>query len=126
MRKNKLRLEDAAIPARQGDVLLVRVDASEAHGEEVAREQGAIVLALGESSGHRHQLTAKGAKLFQRGSARFLEISARGGAMLSVTSDRGEPLSVERHLPVTVPPGVFRVTIQREYTLEHQVRRVVD
>lgn len=112
---------------RQGDVYIEEVLSPPVDkGELVQREGGAIVLAYGESSGHRHQLAAKGAKLFQRGSTRMLEISAKGGAILAVTTDRGEPLTPERHIPVKLPPGVHKVTVQREWTIDREVRRVID
>lgn len=118
--------------ARQGDVFFELVDAPRELGTEVPPEGNAIVLALGESSGHRHQVTlAKrsrygvGAKLFQRGAERFLQVSA-GGAVVEVTSDRGAPLPVERHEPVKLPPGIHKVTIQREWTIDREVRRVID
>jgi hypothetical protein len=111
-----------AFQVRQGDVFIEQVEPPKNLGDLVARDRGAIVLAYGESSGHRHQLTAKGAKLFQRGSTRMLEISARGGAVLAVTSDHGASLTPERHEPITIPPGVHEVISQREYAEEDVVK----
>lgn len=110
---------------RQGDVFLAAIDPPKDLGAEVPREGGAVVLALGESSGHRHQI-AKGAKLFARGAERFLHVSAKGGATVRVTSDKGAPLAEERHEPVKLPPGTYKVTIQREWSLDQEVRRVQD
>ena len=110
-----------AFQVRQGDIFIEAVEAPKELGEPVKREGGAIVLAYGESSGHRHQLAAKGAKLFQRGSTRMLEISARGGAVLAVTSDRGAPITPERHLPIKLPHGIHEVISQREYAEEDVV-----
>lgn len=114
-------MKKQAFQVRQGDILIESVDAPQQLGEIVPREGGAIVLAYGESSGHRHQIAAKGAKLFRRGSTRMLEIGARGGAILAVTSDRGAPLTPERHEPVRIPPGVHEVISQREYAEEDVV-----
>lgn len=111
--------------ARQGDILLERVEGERADGQEVPREQGAVVLAYGESSGHRHQITAKGAKLFERGSTRMLEISARGGAILEVATDRGEKLNPPRHTEVPVQKGTFEIVRQREWTADDD-RQVQD
>jgi hypothetical protein len=111
---------------RQGDVFIEQIDPPTSPGQEVPREGKAIVLAYGETSGHRHQLTGEGAKLFQRGSARMLEVSAKGGAILAVTNDRGEKLTPERHLPVKLPPGSHSVRIQLEWTIDREVRRVID
>jgi hypothetical protein len=107
---------------RQGDIALVRLPVSPTDkGKEIPREHGAVVLAYGESSGHRHQLAARGCKLFQRGSARMLEISARGGALLEVTSDRGAPITPARHSPVKLAPGSYEAIRQREYHEEDVV-----
>jgi hypothetical protein len=111
---------------RQGDVLLELITAPlPADATPVALEGGATVLAYGESSGHRHQI-ARGAKLFERSSGRFLEVSAKGGAMLKVTTDRGEKLNPPRHLPVKLPPGLYTVVTQREWTAADEVRNVQD
>jgi hypothetical protein len=111
---------------RQGDVLLERIDEAIASDAKlVPREGGATVLAYGESSGHRHQI-ARGAKLFERTGGRFLHVSAKGGATLEVTTDRGERLSPQRHEPVRLPPGIYRVTTQREWTASDEVRQVQD
>jgi hypothetical protein len=112
--------------ARQGDIFFELVKSvGDDTGTEVPREGGAVVLAYGETSGHRHQI-ARGAKLFQRATGRYLEVTASGGALVEVTSDRGTPLTVERHAPVRLPPGCYRVTIQREWTIANEVRRVQD
>jgi hypothetical protein len=109
---------------RQGDVFLTRVSEIPADATQ-APVKGPVVLALGESSGHRHQI-AKGAKLFQRGSARYLEVSAKGGAILRVTSGRGTPLTPERHEPISLPPGKYEVMVQNEWTSADEIRRVQD
>lgn len=111
---------------RQGDVILVRVPRVPTDAEPAKVDGPALVLAYGESSGHRHQLPARGNKLYQRGSSRFLEIGSRGGAWLKVTSDKGAPLPAERHTPVKLAPGNYRVVIQREWTVDQEIRRVED
>lgn len=113
--------------ARQGDVLIQSVDAVPPGEPAEKAPGGAIVLAYGESSGHRHQLLARGNKLFHRaGGAKYLEIGARGGAVLEVTTDKGAPLNPVRHEPVKLPPGTYRVTTQREWSLEQEIRNVAD
>ena len=49
---------------RQGDVLLVRDDAASVDGTEVARDQGHVVLAYGEATGHAHAIASKAATLY--------------------------------------------------------------
>lgn len=114
-------MKRAPFQVRQGDIFIEQVERPEDIGKEVPLDGGAVVLAYGESSGHRHQLPAKGAKLFQRASGRMLEVSAKGGAILAVTSDRGAPLTPERHGPIAIQPGIHEVISQREYAEEDVV-----
>lgn len=114
---------------RQGDVLIERIDTARDAGAEAVKADGkALVIALGESSGHRHQVIAAGGKnkLFRRGSVQFLEVGARMGALLEVTTDRGAPIVPPRHDAVKLPPGTYRITTQREWSFEQEVRNVVD
>lgn len=113
---------------RQGDVLVERVEAIEAGAEPVKAIGGALVVALGESSGHRHQVLGAGGKnkLFRRGSTQFLEIGAKMGAVLAVTTDRGAPIVPERHDPIKLAPGSYKVTIQREYSIDREIVSVID
>lgn len=122
--RNKSLLEDI-IMIRQGDIFLERIDKLPTDLAEVPKEQGATVLAYGETSGHRHQI-AHGAKLFKRASGRFLEVGAKSGAWLEVTTDRGAKLDPPRHEPVKLPPGTYRITLQREWTAADEVRQVAD
>lgn len=113
-------------PVRQGDILLIPTDAIPSQAVAVAKEDGATVLAYGEQHGHRHQI-ARGAKLFERGSTRFLEISARGGgARLEVTDERGAALAEVRHAPVKLAPGTYEVVRQIEWTASDEARTVAD
>lgn len=110
---------------RQGDILIVPVDAIPTEAKTVPKEGGATVLAYGEQHGHRHQI-ARGAKLFERGSTRFLEVSAKGGAMLTVTDERGTALAEVRHEPVRLAPGKYEVVRQIEWTASDEARTVAD
>jgi hypothetical protein len=123
---------------RQGDVFFESVQTLPSELEEAPLDRGAVVLAYGESSGHRHQI-ARGAKLFNRSATRsterYIVVSDRrlasadvdgGGATVEVTSDLGEALEVQRHEPIYLPPGNYKVTIQREWTVDREVRRVQD
>ena len=116
---------EARAMVRQGDILLQPVDRVPDGAKVVPGEQGATVLAYGESHGHRHQF-ASGAKLFERGSTRFVEVSAKGGALLQVTNDRGEQLGEVRHAEIAVPPGSYEVVQQIEWTAADEARQVQD
>lgn len=95
---------------RHGDVLIAAVETI----PEQARLQVHGVLVYGEVTGHSHRLES-------------LENA-------SVWTDRGElfvkvtaPTRIihEEHLPITLPPGSYRVWQQREYTPE-SIRTILD
>jgi hypothetical protein len=102
---------------RQGDVLLVSVEAipagawPEPHGHR-------IVLAEGEATGHAHAIWEPDARAFEHDGQRYL-----------LTRSKAQLLH-EEHAPIDVPPGAWRVVIQREYepapVAEASWRRVVD
>ena len=93
---------------RQGDVMIVAVDAIPAGVVPVAREDGVLVLAHGEATGHRHVIADPHADL---STASTDEIEQR---FLRVVG-RPARLSHEEHGTITVPPGAYRVLRQREY-----------
>jgi hypothetical protein len=100
---------------RQGDVLIMAVTALP-DGElvEVPREEGLVVLAHGEQTGHKHAFSAMTVSLLRAGSSE-----------LYLRVEQPSPLEHEEHDPIVVPQGVYRVIRQREYTPE-AVRLVAD
>jgi hypothetical protein len=88
---------------RQGDVLLVAVDEIPADATLVAREGGRVVLALGEATGHAHVIRSVGTALLKREDQRYIRASAPA------------ILDHEEHAAIEIPPGNYRVVIQREY-----------
>ena len=99
---------------RQGDVLLVQLDTDTPDGTAIPRENGKIVLAHGEVTGHAHAITEP--------AVQFVE-SADGNRYL--VSDVPFTVRHEEHAPVSAPAGTFRVIRQREYT-PAEIRRVAD
>jgi len=116
---------------RQGDVLVVPTkDVDVTTLAKVEREQGDVVLAHGEATGHKHRIPAPFADLYERPdgpplvSDRILhvrEVSKRAGEV----SDRIAKLLHEEHSTIEIPPGTYRVIRQREYTPE-AIRMVAD
>lgn len=103
---------------RQGDVLLVATtEEIPATAKRVERDNGRVVLAYGEVTGHSHAIADKGAVLFDAGAAgRFLR-APRGGATLYH----------EEHSRIELPGATnFRVVIQREYVPNELPRAVLD
>ncbi len=90
---------------RQGDVLLVRTQHQELFGAtRVPRDQGRIILALGEATGHAHAIAAADAELLEvTDSERYLRV------------DGPAALTHEEHGAIDLEPGLYRVIRQREY-----------
>jgi hypothetical protein len=114
MKKNK----NTDIPQfRQGDVLVAgagRVTALPKGAKQVKRDEGRIVLAYGEVTGHAHAITSPHAMLWESGDgARYLEVK------------RTCSLMHEEHATITIPAGLYHITRQREYSPE-AIRFVAD
>jgi len=115
----------------QGDVVLVRVDDVDPKRDKiVAPMGGAVVLAEGEHTGHRHAFYG-GAMLFRddalaRDMPADLYIGhvkvASGGAILEHGTGPGMKGD---HDPIEVPAGTYVARRQREYT-GREDRRVED
>lgn len=91
---------------RQGDVLLVEIDQPSRTGKPINPEEGRIILAQGELSGHAHAIRkGEGAvKLFEgSGDRRYLLMTEIGR------------LEHEEHGPIVLEPGWYEVRRQREY-----------
>lgn len=96
---------------RQGDVLVVRVEQK----PKTAKKQKRCVLALGEVTGHAHQIHEEA----------FLYVDADGTKYVEVYGAEAT-LTHEEHGPIVLPgPAIYKVTLQREYTPE-AIRNVAD
>jgi hypothetical protein len=91
-----------AVCYRQGDVLLVPIATLPPNATLVSCDD-AVVLAYGEATGHRHQISAKYANLYECDGGRL--IKAKTGACLLH----------EEHAPIVLQPGFYKVVQQREY-----------
>lgn len=88
---------------RQGDVLIDQTDAIPSTANRLKR----LILAAGDSTGHRHMIKdVKSAELYA-GSA--------GVLYLRVTADNAT-ISHPEHGPIILPRGQYRVWKQREFT----------
>lgn len=104
---------------RQGDVLFVPVTEIPS-GPRTKRENGTV--AYGEATGHHHSLAVEDlerAEVLECGDGLFVHVSEDG-----VRID-GAIFTHQEHGPVVLPPGNFKVTIQREYSSE-EIRNVID
>lgn len=104
---------------RQGDILLLPCPKIPPRAVPEAAEDGLIVLARGETTGHRHVMAADRV-------AYFREDGAGGGGFIRVSGNTPVDLSHEEHAPLAIPPGNYRVVRQREYQPQARPRRVMD
>jgi len=102
---------------RQGDVLLVPVDAEPPAGDG----KPLVVLAEGELTGHAHRLRAPAGVLdWTAGEERYVRVLGTEKGTLQHEDHDPEPVAV-------VEPGqTYRVVPQREWDLSGQWRQVVD
>lgn len=102
---------------RQGDVLLWRVP-DEAVSEirttgrpVIERMTPHIVLAMGEKTGHAHTIDPTEATEIIVGRSPDHRLADR---YIDVTGENAT-IRHEEHAPVTVPTGLYKVNLQREY-----------
>lgn len=113
--------------ARQGDVFLQPVAALPQGAVEVPLDNGRVVLAYGEVTGHAHAIRvtseAAAAEITEALIARCRLYEHKGDRYLVVS----EPVSLthEEHTAHTLPPGVYEVPVQCEYDAR-LMRRVAD
>lgn len=114
-------------PVRQGDVFLWPVESIPEGAERQAREGGSVVLAHGEVTGHRHQISSTAAQLYAVNEV-ALQVAGRSAVMsryLDVVTGREVLLRHEEHGPIPIKPGVWDVRIQEEWDDEFS-RPVLD
>lgn len=104
---------------RQGDVLVRKVDKIP-EAAKLEPKAARVVLAYGEVTGHAHAIAQALARAYTMEQA---GIAAR--RFLEVVGKRGAQLRHEEHAPIALPPGLYEITIQREYSPE-AIRNVAD
>lgn len=104
---------------RQGDVLLVPVTSVPEDTTPVPREDGRVILAHGEVTGHAHAITEDSVTLVTSEEAEDLR------TWLLVETEEPVILKHEEHDHLPIPPGAYEVRRQREYTPE-AIRFVAD
>lgn len=113
--------------ARQGDVLIARVERIPTCAKRIPTRGGRIILVKGEATGHHHSVPARGTTLLEPtdyNDAEFLKImksagfkdpATSGARFIEITQDNAE-LVHQEHDAITLPPGFYVVARQREYT----------
>jgi len=102
---------------RQGDVLLVPITKAPAQLNRAKAENGRVILAYGEATGHHHSFALHDRIALFRDDA--------GGSYLTIGGDAPAALEHQEHTALPVEPGVYQVVIQRTFEAG-MARRVAD
>jgi len=108
----------------QGDILIEKVAYAKAGAAIGVDPDGAVVLARGEVTNHRHAFYGGGVTMF-RDDALARDMPAELYIGHIKVGDGGAELKHEEHATITLPPGNYRIRRQREWTAEN-VRIVAD
>ncbi len=110
----------------QGDIVIERVEDRRMAGTPVERDaDGAVVLARGEVTGHRHAFYAGNVAMF-RDDALARDIPAELYVGHIRVRGEGAELRHEEHETITLPKGTYRVRRQREFDSLEAARVVED
>lgn len=90
---------------RQGDILLIRSRRPEGLLPPLPAENGRLILARGEATGHHHSVGADCATL-----------NPDDGGVMYLTVEQLTEVVHQEHAPVPLTPGTYKVVRQREYT----------
>lgn len=122
--ENKVNLIFEYKQALHGDVIIEKIDKLPKEFDKLEKEPK-DTLAYGEVTGHSHKLFRM-SDLPVDGAAAFdLRVSPDGFRYLKVA----EPVEVrhQEHDPRVIPPGIYRIGIQREYDpYTKLIRQVAD
>ena len=113
----------------QGDMVLEMVGKIEKGGVEPSKvietdPDGSVVIGRGEVTGHRHRFALEDAVVMFRDDSLAKDVPNEL-YVGHVKITKPATLLHEEHGPIDVPPGMYRVRRQREWTAEH-IRIVAD
>lgn len=110
---------------RQGDILLIQADAPTTH---VTGGQNPV-LGFGEVTGHKHVLQDAVWVVAPEDINAVHQFAMDGtgnkNPVFVLVPEQGGTLIHEEHAPLSVPPGLWQVVRQREYSPE-AIRSVID
>lgn len=97
---------------RHGDVFLQEVAAIPKSAKR--RKSEPQILQHGEATGHAHRIDTNAFVMEDRGGELYLRVK------------NAAALTHEEHNTIAVPPGNYRIVIQREYVAPEVTRNVLD
>ena len=101
--------------AAQGDILFTRVSKLPKQVTSVSTEDGRVVFARGEATGHHHSATMETCTL-----------STDEGGVMYCTVEELTEVTHQEHGTVVLEPGIYRVDKQQELNSWKGWRQVVD
>jgi hypothetical protein len=102
--------------AHQGDVFLRRIDAIPATAKLVEHDNGRAVIALGETSGHHHSMFGRGVTLFRDDGAGSGAFYAKVDVAAALEHLTGNDTPTGEHASIMVPPGLYALPPQQQWT----------
>jgi len=103
---------------RQGDVLLIGVEALPHTVVPATPADGRVVLAYGEVTGHAHAIWSDRVHFFRE--------DGTGRGFIQVYGSEPVALTHEEHDPISLNPGTYEVVRQREYEPKARPRAIAD
>jgi hypothetical protein len=102
---------------RQGDILIILNDPAAEAGDEIPRDNGRVVLAYGEATGHAHALDERHVTLYTHKKSADRVLKVVGNVAY---------LKHDEHFKIQIPSGTHTVRRQREWTDQDEPRVVAD
>ena len=100
---------------QQGDVLFVECAEIPEDAKPVKRQDGKLILARGEATGHAHVIVAPDVEMYERAGVAYLRVPTPA------------PPLHEEHDPFPIPAGKWRIgRVQEVDPFEREVREVTD
>jgi hypothetical protein len=96
---------------RQGDVLIERIDSIPTEAKPVKVKGSRIILVREEATGHHHSVPSRGVQLLERPTT-----TEADEKFLRIMEKSGVGLEHQEHATITIPPGDYKVSRQREFT----------
>lgn len=105
---------------RQGDFLFTLVEEIPEGAQPEKRDHGLVIIGYGEVTGHHHSFAEPTATI------RTMVTDHPMGEMLRfIDAPEGVTVKHQEHRAITLPPGKYSITQQRQYNAG-MVQRVVD
>jgi hypothetical protein len=119
------KVKPSMIQYAQGDVLITKVASLPTGCKPIDRDNGRVILAYGEVTGHAHALSGAGTTLLMP-ETRSKEDERLNVRFLQIMDKVGDAVSHEEHATIKLDPGVYEVRQQQEFSDQDEPIRVQD